>query len=545
MPDGSRVRQALLVACVALYGSTGCLPAGGPPTGQRWLSGRNFGLLQLAPDGSGAPVSVLLTATSSADGVSTDLYGVADPGASAPATPAPTLAQAGELLLSSFAGLTGPGTDCVAADCRLAHDAAGRVLATQVSGGPFELFRVDPTAATAVDLGPMISFATSPSGSRLVVVDGVSGDATVYEADDRQTALPNVGYATFVGEDLYGLEVDDPAELDSSTLQKIAPDGAPQAIASPVAGFQAVTTTDQPFIVISSNDAAGNFSSSLLDPATLAETPLPGTYQGASSDGRWLQLWNVSAQTELYDRTSGALQPIEVPSYAWVAWRPQHDECWVAAVSAGGAPHVQIFEAGGGATTVEVAANPMQYTSVGDNSGASSFTSDGRHWFSAVYDQANRSRVFVGPADDPTAPTFPVNPPGTGSGQYWLLADGRLLVEAFVDDAARNDIYLVDPDTGQARTLGTGGHVVTIGPSRALVLLDWVTSAGTGDLTLIDFTTGATTLLAENVSAVAPQKRYDPADLSLDPLAPGAAVAFQVRDFIDSPYDGIWVATLP
>src|SRR6185437_16971505 len=110
----------------------------------------------------------------------------------------------------------------------------------------------------------------------------------------------------------------------------------------------------------------------------------------------------------------------EVPPYSWVAWRPQHDECWVAAISPGGATDIQISQAGGGETTADVAANPMQYAAVADNLGASSFTADGRHWFSAVYDQANRSRVFVGPADDPTAPTFPVNPAGTGSGQYWL-----------------------------------------------------------------------------------------------------------------------------
>ena len=466
---------------------------------------------------------------------------MADPGPAVPSSAAPPLAQGATLLLS---GLSGPGTDCVGGDCRLVHDAAARVLATQATGGRFELFRIDAATSTALDLGREASFAVSPSGSRLVVVDGASANATIYEADGGETLLPDVDYATFVGEDLYGLALDGPSD-ESQTLQRVPPGGAPQTIASPVAGFQTVTTTDQPFAILSSIDAAGNFASTLLDPVTLAETSLPGSFQGASSDGRWLQLWTPSAETELYDRTSGALQPIEVPPYSWVAWRPQHDECWVAAISTGGAPDVQIFQVGDGETTAEVAANPMQYPAVGDIIGASSFTADGRHWFSAVYDQANRSRVFVGPADDPTAPTFPVNPPGTGSGQYWLLADGRLLVEAFVDDPTRNDIYLVDPDTGQTRTLGTGGHVVTIGPSRALVLLDWVISAGTGDLTLIDFATGATTLLAENVSTVAPQTRYDPADLSVDPLAPGAAVAFQVHDFIDSPYDGIWVATLP
>jgi hypothetical protein len=544
MAGGRRVRQALLVAGVAVWGATGCLPAGGPPAGERWVSGRALGLLQFAP---GANEALLVTGpvTSPAP----ELYLVADPGPSVPSSAAPPLVESGKLLLSGFSRYG--GAVCVANDCRLSQDSAGHLLAEQVSSAvengptPRELFRLDPTAGTAQDLGPESSFTTSASGDRVVVVNGPAGSSTVYEAGGRQTALPNVEYATFVGEDLYGLEVDDPAQFQIATLENVPPNGAPQAIAYPVSGFQVVAATDDPFIILSSTDGAGNYSTSLLDPATLTQTSLPGSYQGSSSDGRWLQLWTPSAQTELFDRTTGTVRPIDVPPYSWVAWRPRHDECWVASASASGSPVVDIFEAGGGESTAEVVAAPLQYTWVGNNNGGSSFTPDGRHWFSGLFDEANRSRVFVGPADDPTAPTFPVNPPGTGSGQYWLLADGRLLVEAYVTEPARNDIYLVDPDDGQSRALATGGFVVAIGPTRALALLDWIASAGTGDLALIDFATGAMTRLAENVAAAVLQKPYDPSDPSADALAPGAAVAFQVRDLLDSPYDGIWVATLP
>jgi len=58
-------------------------------------------------------------------------------------------------------------------------------------------------------------------------------------------------------------------------------------------------------------------------------------------------------------------------------------------------------------------------------------------------------------------------------------------------------------------------------------LLNWISSAATGDLTLIDFDTGATTVLAENVSQVVLQPPAETTGLSGDPLAPGLDVAFR------------------
>jgi hypothetical protein len=86
---------------------------------------------------------------------------------------------------------------------------------------------------------------------------------------------------------------------------------------------------------------------------------------------------------------------------------------------------------------------------------------------------------------------------------------------------------------------------VMTGATRALTLLNWISSAATGDLTLIDFDTGATTVLAENVSQIVLQPPAETTGLSGDPLAPGLDVAFVVHDLLDSPYDGVWVATLP
>jgi hypothetical protein len=63
---------------------------------------------------------------------------------------------------------------------------------------------------------------------------------------------------------------------------------------------------------------------------------------------------------------------------------------------------------------------------------------------------------------------------------------------------------------------------------------------------LIDLATGVQTLLAQDVYAAA----VDPGIHAYvapgtDALAPGTRIAFLVRNRMDSPYDGIWVAELP
>jgi hypothetical protein len=86
--------------------------------------------------------------------------------------------------------------------------------------------------------------------------------------------------------------------------------------------------------------------------------------------------------------------------------------------------------------------------------------------------------------------------------------------------------------------VASAGSVTAVGAGRALAVLRFVERAGTGDLNLLDLATGAHTLLGENVSFTA----LDPVG---DPLAPGALVAFVVRNRLASPYDGIWLAVLP
>lgn len=182
-------------------------------------------------------------------------------------------------------------------------------------------------------------------------------------------------------------------------------------------------------------------------------------------------------------------------------------------------------------------ANGTSYANFG---GQSFFTRDGAYWFSSGPSQTqNRFTVKVGIADDPTGPTFGLNPEGTSSYGYRPLGDGRLMVEAFRTVPERSDVYAVDPATGTSSLLGEQGVVLAAGASRALANLHRVD--GRGDLTVIDVETDRATVLAYEFTQTALVER----DAASAAAAPGARVVFNFLARFDSPYDGIWVATLP
>jgi hypothetical protein len=154
--------------------------------------------------------------------------------------------------------------------------------------------------------------------------------------------------------------------------------------------------------------------------------------------------------------------------------------------------------------------------------------------------------IHVGPADDPTAPVFPIQPAGTWLGALWETEAGGLLVGAYTFDPNRQELSLVDPATGASRAIASGGHVLELGHGRALALVSWESTRRVGDLVLVDLATGEQTLLAENAYAAA----VDPgvsADVApdADRLRSGTRVAFLTRSRFESPYDGLWMATLP
>jgi hypothetical protein len=88
--------------------------------------------------------------------------------------------------------------------------------------------------------------------------------------------------------------------------------------------------------------------------------------------------------------------------------------------------------------------------------------------------------------------------------------------------------------------------VVALGQTRVLTILNWESTRQAGDLTLIDLDSAAQTMLAENVYAAA----VDPGTTAklppdADRLSPGTRIGFLMRSRLESPYDGLWVATLP
>ncbi|HEX3903835.1 MAG TPA: hypothetical protein VH853_13425 [Polyangia bacterium] len=549
---------------MALFAATGCLDAGGPPSGQRWISGRTVQLLQFVSVGAGAPPTSLLISDGATSEEST-LYLASDPGRASSSSNAPSASAGARLLLTGFSD---PGAGlCAYGDCRVAEDSLGRLLVPQnvpQSPGVYlniqELYRFDLSTAAAVDLGQENAFATSPSGMRLFIYDESTGSAQVREVDDRTTSLDNIQGIAFVGEDLYYVQLADPSDQTTGSLGRLTVDGTPEVVVNGplyTSYFSTLAAGSETLLVLNQFDPNGAYVTSLVDPATLVLTPLPGDIGSVSPDGNWLVLGvssdsngTPSYQLEAFDRSTGATQPLPMTSGGANDWRPGHVELWMSADSGYGyAPsdnhQIQIWQPGSGATLTQVAAALAAYPRSPDYSNVSqTFTRDGQHWFSFV-PGPNGGQIYVGRADDPAAATFPVNPLGTGSGSYWELVDGRLLVEASVGDYNRNDIYLVDPDTGQSRALATGGHVVTIGTTRALALLDWDAGADSGELTLIDFDSGAITPLGQNVRTAIVQRQFDLGDPDADLLPPGAEVAFLVHDSLASPYDGVWVLALP
>jgi hypothetical protein len=217
-------------------------------------------------------------------------------------------------------------------------------------------------------------------------------------------------------------------------------------------------------------------------------------------------------------------------------WRPGTHELWFDLDSDGFA----IWKPGNEMVVLDGSLFPYQ-EALGR---ASAFTRDGRHWFSRS--PGVRSSVSVGMADDPTAPLLQLHPSGTQSDRYWTVDDGRLLVEAWSVDERRSDLHLVDADARTTRAMGNAGRVVAVGQGRALALLNWQSARSSGELTLIELASGHRRMLGADVYAVAVDREAsDGVRIPTDTLAPGARVAFLIRNRLESRDDGLWVATLP
>jgi hypothetical protein len=224
-------------------------------------------------------------------------------------------------------------------------------------------------------------------------------------------------------------------------------------------------------------------------------------------------------------------RPIGAAAY----WRPGTKELWFTTLPGGFATWHPAHGVATYDDTLVAMASP---------SARSWFTADGRRWFSWRRDHSGAAAsVYLGDADAPAVAGLPINPSGLVTDTYWPIGDGRLLVQSWTTDGRRSDITLVDPELGTSRGLAAAGHLLAVGPTRALALLEWQLSRSSGRLTLVDYASGAQTVLADDVYAVDLDRAR--AQAGSDPLAPGTRIAFLSRNRLESRDDGLWVAELP
>jgi hypothetical protein len=509
-----------------------CIPRGAPPTGRQIVADRTSALAGIVrPNGDG--ITRVLVARPGKTLRTVDLYVV-----SVDATGSPPA----ERLLASEIQATGAGV-CGGMIC-FGSDARGRIFVYtgfDPITGDGSIARIDPVTGDRLDFDPDAYTIFSPSGERVVVLhyDSMRSvtDATLYEADDSMVPLGATGGTQFVGEDLYYTTA-------QNELERLVPGGSPELLATGVASFGPATTQgDLVLLLIRSTADPQMQSYSFLDAVTLVETPVPVSGSrppplSLSPDGQWICSLDYAGSTATFtERTTGVTEVYAPPGFRLNSfeWRPGGHEAWLW-YPVDPQPTIWIKTPGGSAT--ELPGYPQVLTD--DLGRSSAFTRDGAYWFSSRAPVTQQPIVQVGSADDPTGPRYDLVPAGSTVYQYWQLADGRILAPAFIFTLGdeRSDLYVVDPATGDTRVLGEEGVVLVVGQTRLLANLHTVD--GRGDLTAIELATGRSTTLAEEYTTAAfaePQ--------GADPVAPGTHVAFQFTAKFASPYDGIWLATVP
>jgi hypothetical protein len=562
------MRAGLAVVLIGPF-LAGCLPQGHAPIGQRVLPARGKAGAQFVPPPAEGGPGRLLAWLAREDGEGDDLYVIDLPPGEDPAPPR----QIAERVAVSSSIICDPLTVPGHPQCRVVVNSGGAVLLRDWAPPPPDALLRDvpgpPLALVELDTGQrvnpgMVTIAqASPSGDRLLVgLGGLGGQEPLRVLDlagsrvVRETVLPPLSQQVMVGEDLFyspRLEGSQPS-LSPRPLLVLRASGASLEIAADVASFSTrrIAGTEQLLLQRSVTAATSDSAFALLDPATLTEIPLsPALNQGAccsfSPDGRWAVLTGTTTRgaVSFFDRESGALTTHSLPSEGRggsffsepILWRPGREEAWIPTGETG----ILIWRPGAELQAIERQPWPYQRRPEGEES---LFTPDGQHWFSAEPDFTSAVvPVFLGLTDDPEGPRQLLTPAGTTSSVHWPLpgADGRLVVETWTTDQKRADIYLVDPAAGTAHALATGGNTIAVGAKRILTLAHWLPVGGSGDLTEVQLETGQPTLMAENVSFIAVEESAPAAD----PLAAGTRLVFVVHNRLSSPFDGLWVATLP
>jgi len=517
------------LACVAACAAA-CVPRGDPPAGRHLVADRVTMVGGVArPNGDGTTrVLLLRPPTAQQNQQYFDLYV-----ASVDATGAGPV----ERLLAASVGIQGDFGCTYGLTACVFMDARGRLLVTtgydQDQFVPI-LARIDPVTGDRQDIGATAYSFFSPSRERLLAMaDAGRGGATLYENDDRVLVLGDATIAQFYGEDLYYVTA-------HGDLRRIVPGGAPELLATGVTSFLTAMLPDAGVMVLTRPTTDPRVSSaSFLDTVTLQETAAPADLSrfDLSPDGRWLLAFDVAARSATFiERATGVRDSFDLPeeSAGQYEWRPGHDEAWFGGGSYSD-PTISIKKPG--APPIVIRALPYGGTNSLVN-GSSMFTTDGAYWFSSTARPDTVPIVQVGSADDPMGARFNLIPAGAYLGTYWRLADGRILTMAQRQNWKRSDVYAVDPATGASSGLGEAGLVLAVGQTRVLAQLH--INDDRGDLTVVDLADGHATVLAPEFTlgaAVEPQ--------GADNVAPGAHVVYQFQARFESPYDGIWLTTVP
>jgi hypothetical protein len=539
----ARSRLGLLAALAA----AGCLPAGEPPQGQHLHKGRDSLYVRFQPAGAGEPARLVTLRDSTAPGSPFIMQSIAL-FELAPADPVTGQAQE-RLLLDNVLGAYD-----VCQGCGFPYDARGRLLLAQHDGAftpslssSARLVRVDLKKDERTDLGAATRFSVSADRTLvLLITEETSATETtvlarVRDLDDRETPLQPAILAEMIGNDVYFVSKDQKLLRVRGT----ALEAAPELLAEDVGAFFVTPTARGPILVLARPTPKDGFvtTHSLFDPTTAQVFPVPGETEPAqfvqpwpSPDGRFL-FFSLFAPSDrgsgftisVLDRDTGAsyVKPVEdgVSSHHW---RPEHDEIWLQTTAG------PIRWRNGGDF------EPLPEGAIGDANvrpNLSIFTPDGRYVVSGGFG----SPFGLRSADDPAGEPKAVGSKGTSVTSYWPLPDGRGIAEVYTTFQMHADLVLIDPGAGTSKTLGTGGWVIAVGAHHALAYLDWVKSTSSGTLALIDLDTGARKVLGENVYDVA----LETPATKVDRLPPGARVAFLMRHRIASPYDGVWMTTLP
>lgn len=545
---GPRLAGALAVLSLAV---AGCLPRGDAPAGRQIVADRGAFLLSLVP-ANGDGVLRALFFRPGKDDKHVDLWVAAvDPNGGATS----------ELKLSSDfdSDIEVSYKPDVGYHTGLPADSRGRLLLSRALGADQAqsgLLRVDPVTGETLDLGPGDNASPSPSGQRLLISTfSAAGNYALFDdSDGSRTPLDSMR-ASFVGETLFYLTT-------AGDLMRFPPGGTAQPVATGVDNFQLATdsfrVTNGHLIVLTravpdqsmpDPTFAGQppmaVTASLFDTNTLAETPLPDgpLYQYGvhfSPDTRWLTVSEPATDptgyignTALIDTQNGTVEDLAPIFSPYAGWRPGRDEIWASPYGpdpSGAVSASSIYIKRPGQPVVTV---PGLYFS--------GFTEDGDYWFSrgASFNALNSSDL-IGSADDLTGPRYPAVPNGSSMEYQWTVEGGRVLTMAEVgpDSFREYFVNLIDPRTGDARLLGERGYVAAVGQTHVLGLYHY--NFQRGDLTDSDFASGQSTVLAPEfaVSAIAEPQ-------GADPYPSGARVVYQFQARFESPWDGLWLTTVP